>query len=130
MAESVDALVSNTSGATRPGSTPGLGTKLESKSSASLVCRGFFLFSPYHDRPTCMFMHLWKAPRSRAWRTALRPSKNRSSRPLPYFSVLASWHLASLCITCIITAILDLFRYHLSGILIGLYPHSDKTLPP
>ena len=26
MAESVDALVSNTSGATRPGSTPGLGT--------------------------------------------------------------------------------------------------------
>ena len=27
MAESVDALVSNTSGAIRPGSTPGLGTK-------------------------------------------------------------------------------------------------------
>ncbi len=27
MAESVDALVSNTSGETRPGSTPGLGTK-------------------------------------------------------------------------------------------------------
>ncbi len=27
MAESVDALVSNTSGATHPGSTPGLGTK-------------------------------------------------------------------------------------------------------
>ena len=31
MAESVDALVSNTSGATRPGSTPGLGTSLKSK---------------------------------------------------------------------------------------------------
>ena len=28
MAESVDALVSNTSGATHPGSTPGLGTRL------------------------------------------------------------------------------------------------------
>ena len=28
MAESVDALVSNTSGETRPGSTPGLGTKV------------------------------------------------------------------------------------------------------
>ena len=32
MAESVDALVSNTSGATRAGSTPALGTRLESKS--------------------------------------------------------------------------------------------------
>ena len=30
MAESVDALVSNTSGATHPGSTPGLGTKKSS----------------------------------------------------------------------------------------------------
>ena len=29
MAESVDALVSNTSGATHPGSIPGLGTKTE-----------------------------------------------------------------------------------------------------
>ena len=29
MAESVDALVSNTSGATHPGSIPGLGTKAE-----------------------------------------------------------------------------------------------------
>ena len=28
MAESVDALVSNTSGATHPGSTPGLGTEV------------------------------------------------------------------------------------------------------
>ncbi len=31
MAESVDALVSNTSGETHPGSSPGLGTRLESK---------------------------------------------------------------------------------------------------
>ena len=31
MAESVDALVSNTSGATHPGSTPGLGTKRGTK---------------------------------------------------------------------------------------------------
>ena len=32
MAESVDALVSNTSGATHPGSTPGLGTTLKFQS--------------------------------------------------------------------------------------------------
>ena len=38
MAESVDALVSNTSGATHPGSTPGLGTKEES-------CKTFLFFS-------------------------------------------------------------------------------------
>ena len=31
MAESVDALVSNTSGATRAGSTPALGTRLKSR---------------------------------------------------------------------------------------------------
>ena len=31
MAESVDALVSNTSGETRPGSTPGLGTRQKDK---------------------------------------------------------------------------------------------------
>ena len=35
MAESVDALVSNTSGATHPGSSPGLGTKLQSKDVAN-----------------------------------------------------------------------------------------------
>ena len=34
MAESVDALVSNTSGATRAGSTPALGTRLKSKRAA------------------------------------------------------------------------------------------------
>ncbi len=42
MAESVDALVSNTSGATRPGSTPGLGTKLESEFPANICLQGFF----------------------------------------------------------------------------------------
>ena len=35
MAESVDALVSNTSGATHPGSSPGLGTELERSSLLS-----------------------------------------------------------------------------------------------
>lgn len=35
MAESVDALVSNTSGATRAGSTPALGTELEKLATAS-----------------------------------------------------------------------------------------------
>ncbi len=44
MAESVDALVSNTSGATRPGSTPGLGTKLKKQSLASLMLARDFLF--------------------------------------------------------------------------------------
>ena len=40
MAESVDALVSNTSGATHPGSSPGLGTSNPLRTD---VCRGFFL---------------------------------------------------------------------------------------
>ena len=44
MAESVDALVSNTSGATHPGSSPGLGTKLQGKDVAIMVCNVFFLF--------------------------------------------------------------------------------------
>ena len=45
MAESVDALVSNTSGATHPGSTPGLGTQREEREFLSffvpftLICR-------------------------------------------------------------------------------------------
>ena len=43
MAESVDALVSNTSGATRPGSTPGLGTSLKSKSAANQTIAALFL---------------------------------------------------------------------------------------
>ena len=37
MAESVDALVSNTSGATHPGSIPGLGTKRNSKLAFPLL---------------------------------------------------------------------------------------------
>ena len=37
MAESVDALVSNTSGATHPGSIPGLGTKRKSRNAFSLL---------------------------------------------------------------------------------------------
>ena len=40
MAESVDALVSNTSGATRAGSTPALGTELE----RSLLLSFFYMF--------------------------------------------------------------------------------------
>ncbi len=43
MAESVDALVSNTSGATHPGSTPGLGTKKRNPLRTS-VCKGFVFF--------------------------------------------------------------------------------------
>ena len=38
MAESVDALVSNTSGAIHPGSIPGLGTKMERSSLLSFFC--------------------------------------------------------------------------------------------
>ena len=41
MAESVDALVSNTSGATRAGSTPALGTKLKSKRAARSCSTSF-----------------------------------------------------------------------------------------
>ena len=43
MAESVDALVSNTSGATHPGSTPGLGTRTE-----KVYFLRFFIFSIVH----------------------------------------------------------------------------------
>ena len=42
MAESVDALVSNTSGATRAGSTPALGTKFKSKRAAGFLAARFF----------------------------------------------------------------------------------------
>ena len=46
MAESVDALVSNTSGATHPGSIPGLGTKYQSKSLVNKeFMRDFFLYA-------------------------------------------------------------------------------------
>ena len=43
MAESVDALVSNTSGATRAGSTPALGTRLQSESAADLFSAALFI---------------------------------------------------------------------------------------
>ena len=45
MAESVDALVSNTSGATRAGSTPALGTSLKSQSLVSQMLARDFLSS-------------------------------------------------------------------------------------
>ena len=45
MAESVDALVSNTSGAIRAGSTPALGTESQVKKVLlGFVCVSFFLF--------------------------------------------------------------------------------------
>ena len=45
MAESVDALVSNTSGATHPGSSPGLGTGLKSGKCCNSMNCGTFYFS-------------------------------------------------------------------------------------
>ncbi len=46
MAESVDALVSNTSGATHPGSSPGLGTRFKKQRDAltSVNASLFFYF--------------------------------------------------------------------------------------
>ena len=56
MAESVDALVSNTSGATHPGSSPGLGTKKERSSLLSFFCVPFYdQFNP---------MSFWSPPLS------------------------------------------------------------------
>ena len=46
MAESVDALVSNTSGATRAGSTPALGTGFEANVLQVLSSQHFFRLSP------------------------------------------------------------------------------------
>ena len=46
MAESVDALVSNTSGAIRAGSTPALGTYRISNALQASTCRVFFLEYP------------------------------------------------------------------------------------
>ena len=43
MAELVDALVSNTCGATRAGSTPALGTTLSKKPCKSEICKAFFM---------------------------------------------------------------------------------------
>ena len=50
MAESVDALVSNTSGATHPGSIPGLGTETEKVEKLS----PFLFFSPRNEYKTHM----------------------------------------------------------------------------
>ena len=44
MAESVDALVSNTSGAIRPGSTPGLGTSIKVLCACKGIAYKRFLF--------------------------------------------------------------------------------------
>ena len=58
MAESVDALVSNTSGAIHPGSTPGLGT---TKPLEIADLQGFLLFQYvlkvyFHSFPVLSFM--------------------------------------------------------------------------
>ena len=45
MAESVDALVSNTSGATRAGSTPALGTTNYFESAVNQVFTALFIFT-------------------------------------------------------------------------------------
>ena len=47
MAESVDALVSNTSGATHPGSSPGLGTRLQKQSAANNMSAALFFVISY-----------------------------------------------------------------------------------
>ena len=47
MAESVDALVSNTSGATHPGSSPGLGTKVQNGKRCESHLTA--LFHKYYD---------------------------------------------------------------------------------
>ena len=66
MAESVDALVSNTSGATHPGSSPGLGTpKKLSIPCKSLICKGFFFSAPHPRIPPppwpsrAMIQNIW-----------------------------------------------------------------------
>ncbi len=71
MAESVDALVSNTSGATRAGSTPALGTKPESSSEGS----GFFFVSFVRTIGA-------KAHGGEQWGRALPSSHARLLRPL------------------------------------------------
>ena len=49
MAESVDALVSNTSGAIRPGSTPGLGTILKYETLVSETLASVFCLYARHE---------------------------------------------------------------------------------
>ena len=46
MAESVDALVSNTSGATHPGSSPGLGTRWKKQDAVGQKPAAFFFVFP------------------------------------------------------------------------------------
>ena len=54
MAESVDALVSNTSGATRAGSTPALGTEFK-KVCCSLLQHTFCLIYATNQKNCCIF---------------------------------------------------------------------------
>ena len=56
MAESVDALVSNTSGAIHPGSIPGLGTKME-RSFTSLLF--LFIYLIIYALITSLFIRLY-----------------------------------------------------------------------
>ena len=62
MAESVDALVSNTSGATRAGSTPALGTRLKKQSSVNQVFAEDFYFSRCTKSVLCNIeVYFWGA---------------------------------------------------------------------
>ena len=66
MAESVDALVSNTSGATHPGSIPGLGTRKKSNDSYYRLTFFYFQENPpktshFHSVTIC---HSWYAKKS------------------------------------------------------------------
>ena len=55
MAESVDALVSNTSGATHPGSIPGLGTKsLQKQQSAAGFPLAALFFVVFNKNPSTL----------------------------------------------------------------------------
>ena len=58
MAESVDALVSNTSGATRAGSTPALGTGFEAKVLQDLSSQHFFIHLFKYSIRTRRFLQL------------------------------------------------------------------------
>ena len=66
MAESVDALVSNTSGATHPGSIPGLGTKREVRKNFS-----FFIYMSKHHR-----LYIRNSPYLYIIKSILYPPKN------------------------------------------------------
>ena len=58
MAESVDALVSNTSGAIHPGSIPGLGTKME-RSFTSLLFSFIYLIIYIYAFITSLYIRLY-----------------------------------------------------------------------